>query len=185
MKLRIALLTFAFALMTGCSTTAPVYPASVNNLQALKAAKGTTVNVGPFTADGAAANNASIGLRAVQMTSPKGSYSNYLHDALVQDLTDAGLYDAKSGTQVTAVLLKNDISAAGVSTASGMIEARFTVSRDGKQLFDKTKHGALEWESHFVGNIAIDRAKNNYPNLVTAMLHDLYSDPDFINSLKQ
>lgn len=185
MKLRLALLTLAFALMTGCSTTAPAYPPSVNNLQALKAAKGTAVNVGAFTADGAAANNESIGLRAVQMTSPKGNYSNYLHDALLQDLTDAGLFDAKSGTTVTAVLLKNDISAAGVSTASGMIEARFTVTHGGAQLFDKTKRGALEWDSHFVGNIAISRARDNYPNLVTALLHDLYSDPDFINSLKQ
>lgn len=183
--LRLVSTTLAFAWLTGCTTTAPAYQMSVSNLQALKYASGTGVNVGQFSAEGAAANNDSITLRAMKMTSANGSYSKYLHEAVLQDLTEAGLIDVKSGIQITAVLVKNDISAAGISTASGAVEARFTVTNRGLTVFDKTKRGALAWDSHFMGDIAIARARDNYPNLVTALLHDLYSDPDFIKSIKQ
>jgi hypothetical protein len=171
--------------LSACSTPAPPYAASIPNIQTLKSAAPASVSVGEFTTQGPDANNESISIRGNPMVSAQGTFAKYLQNALIQELTEARLLDAKSDVKITAILIKNDISAAGFVTASAEMEARFSVSNSGKVVFDKTKRATVEWDSNFVGMIAIPRAQQNYPNLVTALLKELYADKDFLNALKK
>ena len=184
---RILQIVFVMSMLalTACSTPAPHYAVSIPNVQVLKSATSTGVAVGEYGAQGAAANNESISIRGNPMVSPKGTFSKYLQNAIIQELTEARLLDPRSNVQITAVLLKNDIRAAGFITASAEIEAKFSVSNNGKVMFDKVKRATIEWDSNFVGMIAIPRAQQNYPNLVTALLKELYADNDFTSALKK
>ncbi len=171
--------------LSACSTPAPPYAVSIPNVQALKSATASGVAVGEVSAQDSAANNDSISIRGNPMVSPQGTFSKYLQNALIQELTEARLLDPKSSVQITAILVKNDISAAGFITASAEIEAKFSVSNSGKLVFEKLKRATVEWDSNFVGMIAIPRAQQNYPGLVSALLKELYADTDFVNALKK
>jgi hypothetical protein len=171
-------------ILAGCSTPAPPYAVSIPNVQTLKNSNAAPVSVGEVTAQ-PSVNNDSIGVRANSMNSPKGTFAKYLQDALSQELADAKLLDPKSDIQVTAVLTKNDISAAGFITNSAIIAARFTVKRGGKVTFDKVKEATTQWDSNFIGAIAIPRAIQNYPTVVTALLKQLYEDKEFSDAIKK
>jgi hypothetical protein len=177
----IALIPFA---LIGCATQAPPYALSIPNVQSLKSGANGGVAVGEFTADGSNANNESISIRGNPLVSPHGTFSKYLQDALVQELTEARLLDNKSDLQISAVLLKNDIST-GIGTASAEIEARFIVNRAGKTVYNKVKHAAIEWDSHFAAMVAIPRAQQNYPRLVSTLLTKLYEDNEFFTAIKK
>ncbi len=179
-----SLATSALIVLAGCSTPAPPYSVSIPNVQSLKNSNGAPVSVGEVTSQ-SPANNDSIGLRGNSMNSPKGTFAKYLQDALSQELADAKLLDPKSDIRVTAVLTKNDISAAGFITNSAVIAARFTVKRGDKVAFDKVKEATTEWDSNFLGAIAIPRAIQNYPTVVTALLKQLYEDKEFADSIKK
>lgn len=168
----------------GCSMMAPKYTLSANNVQALRDAGAVTTTIGKVAAQGDDAHDQSISLRGSAMKSPYGSYANYLAEALTQELREAKILDGKSQIQISAVLLKNDIHAAGFSTASADIDARFQVIRAGQTTFDKVKSAHIQWDSSFVGAIAIPRAQQHYPEAVSALLAQLYADHDFLDALK-
>ena len=172
------------AALSGCSIDAPKYTPSVYNVQALRDASATAAKVGGVSAAGDEAHDGSIGLRGTAMHSPYGSYSAYLRDALTQELREAKLLDDTSQVEISAQLLKNDIHAAGLSSASADIEARFKVARAGQTRYDKISSAHLEWDSSFVGAIAIPRAQQHYPEAVAALLARLYADREFLAALK-
>jgi hypothetical protein len=119
------------------------------------------------------------------MSSPVGSgYADYLAAALRQELELAKLLDAGSRTDVTGVLLKNDISAGGISTNSGEIAANFTVRRDGVVRYQAVKSATMSWESGFAAAVAIPAAQQSYPQLVQRLLSSLFSDPAFLDACR-
>jgi hypothetical protein len=73
---------FAFLLSvvaTGCTSLAPQYSASPQNIQTLKDAGNYSVNVGVFASDADKENVNPIPIRALMMKSPyQDSYANYL-----------------------------------------------------------------------------------------------------------
>lgn len=174
----------ALVVLAGCSTPAPPYAVSIPNVETLKNGNAAPLSVGEVTAQ-SPAQNESIGVRAHSMKSPKTTFAKYLQDAISQELSDAKLLDPKSDIQLTAVLTKNDISAAGFITNSANIAARFTVKRSGRITFDKVKEATTEWDSNFIGAIALPRAIQNYPNVVTALLKQLYEDKEFFDAIKK
>jgi hypothetical protein len=174
----------AITLLAGCSTPAPQYIISIPHVQALKTSGAKATATTPFKAEGSAANNETIGIRGNPMNSAKGTFAAYLEDAITQELTEAKIFNPSANTKISAVLLKNDISAAGIVTASGEIEARFTVMRGDKVAFNKVKRATTTWDSHFLGAIAIPNAQQNYPKLVQALLKQLYDDNEFFAALK-
>ena len=113
-----------------------------------------------------------------------GSYADYLATALRQELELARLLDAGSKTDVSGVLLKNDIAAGGLSINSGEIEAKFTVKRDGVVRYEAVKSATISWESSFAAAVAIPAAQQNYPRLVQKLLSSLFSDPAFLEACR-
>src|SRR5689334_9713357 len=95
-----------------------------------------------------------------------GSYANYLAEQLIEARSMAGKLAADAQVEVKGALQKNDISAGGFSTNSGDIEARFVVTRGGTVRYDQVKSVHDEWESSFVGAVAIPRAQQRYPVIV-------------------
>jgi hypothetical protein len=167
---------------SGCAMQAPRYQPSIDNVEALKKTP-ASVALGTFTVQ--AGVGGPISLRANSMTSPVGAdYAAYLADALQQELTLAGKLDPKSKIEISGVLVKNDIAAAGMSTNSGEVEARIVVKNNGTQRFDKVKRAELSWDSSFVGAIAIPKAQQQYPMIVQKLLAQLWGDADFQAALK-
>lgn len=180
---RLSLLLFLCCL-GGCSLMAPKYPLSIDHVQKLRDSGAATAKVGAISAQGDDAHDQSISLRGNSMHSPYGSYALYLQEALTQELREAKILDANAQVEISAILLKNDVHAAGFVTASADIEARFKVMRSGQATFDKVKSAHIEWSSSFVGAIAIPRAQQHYPEAVSALLEQLYADRDFLQALK-
>jgi len=118
------------------------------------------------------------------MTSPYGSYGNYLGEAVKQELQMAGKLSTDAVIEVTGVLLKNSIDISGLGTGYGDIEARFVVKKGSVVRYDQIKKAHTEFESAFAGAIAIPRGRDEYLRLVQRLLATLYADQSFIEALK-
>lgn len=178
----VALLIF---LITGCSTIAPKYNTDFNNISQLRREKLNPARVGTVTKETAANSNVdSLTIRGGSYLSPYGSYTSYLAEALKQELDDARLLDPLSQIEVSAVLLRNSLDAAGFSTGVAEVEARFVVRNAGTIKFDKVKVARHTWESSFAGAIAIPKAQQSYPIVIQKLVGQLFSDPEFISALK-
>jgi hypothetical protein len=171
-------------LASGCSVTAPRYTASLANVQKLKDSDIQPIKVGTFQPAAGLATAKTISLRGNSVASPyDSSYATYLAQALTQELSLAGRLGPDAQIEVSGVLQKNDISIP-ISSGSGDIAARFVVTRSGTVRYDQVKSIHDEWDSSFVGAIAIPRAQERYPVMVQKLLTELYDDPAFIQALK-
>ncbi len=172
-------------LASGCSHIAPQYSASIDNVQTLKDAGKATAKVGEFASSKDKGNVNPISIRGSSFSSPyQDSYSNYLAEAIKQELSMAARLAPNADIEVSGTLLKNDLDASGFSTGHAQIEARFIVKKDQQIRYDQVKSARHEWPSSFAGAVAIPRAVQEYPNLVQKLLASLYADQAFINALK-
>ena len=172
-------------LSTGCSMMAPKYSPSMDNVQALKSASNTPVKIGQFTSSNDPANANPIKLRGSALASPyENSYSAYLVDAIKQELILAKRNAPESNIEISGTLLKNDIDVSGFSTGYAMIDARFIVKRDGREVYNQIKSVKHEFPSSFAGAIAIPRGVQEYSIAVQKLLASLFSDTAFIAASK-
>lgn len=179
----VVLLSIA-ALASGCSLTAPRYTASLDNVQKLKDGGIAPTKVGAFRSEPGKDNPPAISLRGSSLASPyDNSYAAYLAEALKQELSLAGKLAPDAQVEVSGALQKNDINIP-ISTGSGDITARFIVTRGGTVRYDQVKTIHDEWDSSFVGAVAIPRAQQQYPVMVQKLLTQLYADPAFMQALK-
>jgi len=169
------------ALLSGCTLNAPKYTPTVASIQSIKASGAAPLKVSKV---GVASQNVNkISLRGSSLNSPYGDYNGYLEQALKDELTAAGILDENSTTIIGAVLTQNRMNAA-MSTGDGGIAAIFTVSKAGSEVFNKEVSASVTWESSFVGAIAIPNAINSYPELVSALITNLFNDTDFLSAIK-
>lgn len=174
----------AVTIGSGCTMMAPQYTASIDNVQTLKNIGNFTAKVGEFSSSKESGNANPISIRGSSLASPyQNSYANYLSEALKQELSLANKLSADSELELSGILLKNDIDAA-MGTANSQISARFTVKKNGAINYDQVKSIRHEWESSFVGAIAIPRAVQEYSIMVQKFLAQLYADNAFVNALK-
>lgn len=172
-------------LTSGCALVAPRYNASLDNVQKLKDSGMQPAKVGNFTSTPGKDNPNPISIRGSSLTSPyEGSYAKYLAQALQQDLSLAGKLAPDAQTEFSGALEKNDISVPPVGSASGDLAARFVITRSGQTRYDQVKTIHDEWDSSFVGAIAIPRAQERYPVMVQKLLSELFSDPAFLQAVK-
>jgi hypothetical protein len=177
---KIVSLVLLTALFSGCSITAPNYSPSVKSVQSVKASNATPVAVAKATAAKADVNK--VSLRGNPLNSPYGTYAGYIEAALKKELSDAGLLDEKSSVVINTTLTKNNIDTA-MSKGTGDIAAIFSVTKAGKKVFEKEISAHDEWDSSFVGAIAIPNAVNAYPGLVNKLVTNLFNDKEFINAI--
>jgi hypothetical protein len=161
--------------LSGCAITAPRYVVLPEEVQALREAQGSKVRLGDFTAAPGLATATTISIRANPMTSPYGSYAEYLKEALHQEFDLSGRLAPDSAIEITGVLTENDISAP-IGTGSARLAARIVVRRGGAVTYDQVQTASLAWDSVYLSPVAIPQAVNEYPavvqRLVTALVHD-------------
>ncbi|MEH6627793.1 MAG: hypothetical protein V7739_15210 [Motiliproteus sp.] len=171
------------AFLSGCSMNAVQFQPDFDLVNELKDKDISKLVVGDITSTDPKVDQ--VSLRGSPMISPYNkSYADYLEVALKEQLVQANLYDKASTIEIRGELLENSVSAAGISTGTADLSARFEVRSNGDITFDKVKTIKHEWESSFVGAIAIPNAQNNYPVAVQKLILALMSDPDFIKAAK-
>jgi hypothetical protein len=175
------------AALTACSSVAPKYTLVPDNVNRLRDSGMESARLGEFSAEPGNQNNVNhLTIRGGAYISPyDGSYVNYLKEALRMELDEARLLNPNANVELSGFVVRNEINAAGISTADAQIEARFVVKREGQVRFDKVLTAKYEWESSFVGNLAIPRAQQNYPLVIQKLLSALWAEKDFINAVKK
>jgi hypothetical protein len=164
--------------LTGCATVvATPYQPTNDNVRSLQALPGGLVSLGEFTAKSPDLNHLSI--RSNSFTSPfNDSFAEYLKAALRSELEASGKLDPKSPVVITGELQTNSIDPA-MGTANAHISARIVIKRGNETVFDKVVHGDSEWESSFIGAIAIPMARQQYGETLKKLLANLFADPSF------
>lgn len=177
-----SILLILILLISGCSVKGYTYKPDYtlrgevidSNLKSLSVERSTLNN-----------SNESISLRAINMTSPYGgSFSRYLEIALEEQLKLSSIYDKNSTIKISTILLKNNVDISGISIGQANLAAKFTIIDNGKKIYDKTHTIHHTWDSSFLGQIAIENAKINYPIAIQKLINKFLMDNDFINVVK-
>lgn len=164
---------------------APNYNASMENVQTLKNGGQSSVKVANFASEKSADNHNPISIRGSSLTSPyEQSFSAYLTNALKQELQLANRYSNDAATEVSGSLLKNDIDASGFNTGNTTISARFIVKQNGKEVYNQVKSVNYEFQSSFMGGVAIPAAVQSYNIAVQKLLAAVFSDASFTQATK-
>ena len=177
----------AAAALTGCaSQQIGAHQSSLSTVELVRKASIASVGVGEFKAapELPAAHDKSVSLRLSTISSPTaGSFAAYLRESLITELRTAGKYDAAASTVINGQLTHNELNAAGASTGKSKVAARFAVSRGGTVVYDKLITAQHEWSSSFIGAIAIPEAINQYTNMYTRLIEQLFGDQEFTAAL--
>ena len=182
--LRLAAIAAAAAVavqLTGCANMAMTAPQpTMANATKLRAANMAPAAVGTFKIDPAKASadkemfmRGSNGVHA-----PNGSFAQYLGDSLKVELQSAGLLDPASGTVITGTLTQTELDAA-IGTGKAKLGARFVVTRSNAVTYDRELTVDAEWESSFMGAVAIPLAAQNYEGLYRKLVSKLFDDAAF------
>lgn len=169
--------------ISACSLNAPKYQPSTDNSNTLQDVTKNKISVEKFNESSTKVNE--LSLRGGSLISPYDeSYSMYLTNALEEELRLAGIWDSNSNIQITGTLIDNQLDISGFSVGTASITAKFMVKRDSKTVYDKQISANHEWESSFVGAIAIPAGQNNYPVVVQKLFANLFKDKDFIKAVQ-
>ena len=80
--------------------------------------------------------------------------------------------------------MTNDVSVGNISTGTGTMEVALIITREGQQRLSKTYKASTSFESSFAAIVAIPAGQAAYPQLVRALLREVYSDPQFIAAIR-
>ena len=185
---KLILFTFLFPILlvaSGCTTVAPTYKGSRENVESINAIGDFKLAVDRFTDSEGVDNKKQLTIRANTATSPYGpTYASYIENAIRQDLSISSRYSDSSITRISGVLLKNDVDAFGITTGTGICEVEFSLINNSNVLYKKRLTQNHQWESSFVGAVAIPKATNEYPVMVEKLLNKLFTDNDFVKAVK-
>jgi len=179
-KLLLCVPVFAL-LLQGCGVNMTRYEPNFDNVQVLK--KDLPLHAVTSPQVTAPSSLSSLSVRANPIKSPNGNIPQHIQAAITEELRLAGLVDEKADRSLDVVLVTSELDA-GMGTGSGKLAARFTVHKGSDVLYDATQQSSSTWESSFVGAVAVPAAANAYNPLVRELLHNLYSDPLFVQALK-
>lgn len=166
-------------ILTGCiSTPAMTYQPGIDNAERLLADR-RKLGVGVFEAR-EGVENLRLGLRGSSLNGGRdGTFTAYLKDALVIELTEAGRFQSNADTIVSGTLVDNQISAAAASHGTATMAVEFVVTRAGEEIYARTIRVENTWESSFMGAIAIPAAIQGYSATVQKLLGELFADVEF------
>ena len=173
--------------LAACATVAPPYQSTNDNVRVLQSAPNAKVATGDFKTGGSKGEELNkLTIRAGSFTSPYGgSYATYLQEAIRLELEAAGRWDPKANVRISGELLDHWLDGSGTTMGDARITARFVVDRAGARAYDKTLTAKHEWESSFMGPVAIPAAQRGYVTTVKKLIHSLFSDNDFQRAIRK
>ena len=167
--------------LAGCAMNISAPQASLSGIEAVRSADLPPLAVGNFVPGGevSPSDDRSTTVRAINtIDAPGGSFAGLLKQTLETDLKGAGRLDSNAPMVLSGVLTRRTVdSTVGTGTAS--LAADFTLTRDGKTVFDKTLRVDDSWDSSFLGAVAIPDAINHFTGLFEKLSLTLLADPDF------
>jgi hypothetical protein len=168
---------------TGCTMNGPRYNPFVGNTLALREAGLEKVAIGEMSKDPRArADVDKVKARAMTVTSPYGSYTAYLREALAAEFDHADLLDPGAAIRIDGMLLANELGG-GMDKEFAALQAQLTVTRQGRTVWQGIKTARYEWASAFPGEVAIPRAIANYQVGVQRLIAAFIADPEFVAAL--
>jgi len=172
--------------LSGCASfVTPEYSADYAAVDALKRQSLKPASVGKVQPEDPGAKVNNITLRGTKLAASTGTFALYVEQALIRDLTEAGLYDKAAGKRLDLRLVRNDIDVSGFSTGEGDIATEVTVTEGGNVLFKKQFDAKTQFESSFAGAVAIPKGQAEYPRLVRELLSVIYRDAGLVAALKK
>jgi hypothetical protein len=178
------LVLLAILLFSGCTTIAPQYQPDFELVNELKDMNVPSMKSGEFTEADDSLN--SISIRGGAMVSPYGkSYAEYLKKALEEELKQSDLWDPSSKIVISGTLLKNDLDGSGTNIGVSDISAIFVVTKDDSEIYNKTHTIHHQWESSFMGAIAVPKARQNYAISIQKLLRNFFLDKELLIALKR
>lgn len=116
-----------------------------------------------------------VKVRFSTRTAPAGeSFAAYLKASIVSELEAVGKYDATAATAISGALTESRLEAGSAS-----LEARITVVRSGRNVYDKVLREDSKWEPAFIGEVAIPEGFNQYAALYGKLVMQLFKDDAF------
>jgi hypothetical protein len=182
MKYKSSLGLIAVLFLSACTIQVPPYSADISNVSKLKEETKTPISVGKIESE---KKLNKISLRGSPLVSSVGnSYGEYIESALIKELKLAKLWSGVAKKQVTGKVIDQDIDVTGFSEGNSFIKVNFVVSEDDAILFEKVISAEHNFDSSFIGAIAIPNGQRSYVELVQKLLKNLYSDEEFITAIK-
>lgn len=176
------LIALSLIVLAGCTSNTPPYNATIANAQLLKGKGVQEISVGEFETPKALN---SISLRAHTLKSSVGdSFGDYLALALTEELKLAKVWSGVSDIVVTGQLVENNVDINGFSVGEGIIKVNFIVTKANDIVFEKQITGENEFESSFLGSVAIANGQLSYVELTQNLIHALFADPEFVEAIK-
>ena len=186
-SLRLAVLVSVIVGMTtGCASfNVPSYAPDYPTLDQMKSENIEKISVGQFQPQDPNAAINKISLRGAALKPAEGNYAKYLEQAIRSDLAEMRLHDPESPIRIEATLTQNYIDVSGISTGYGALAVELSVLKSGQAVFTKKYMVQTSFESSLAAAVAVPKGQNEYPNLVKTLLKNIYSDPDFLRSIKK
>lgn len=170
--------------LTGCAVNAPVFQPDFELVNKMKDANLPGMSSGEFKPANPGVETVTI--RGSTLSSPyANSFALYLKAALDEQLKQAAVWDPKSSIKISGTLNKNDFDGSGINVGEADLAANFSVTRDGNEIHNKDYAIHHEWESAFIGAVAIPRAVENYAVAVQKLLDALFADQEFIRAISK
>jgi len=172
---------FVGVLVAGCAQTLPPPQPSLAALETLRASSLPRMHTGTFAPEPGIRPDVDqhVTMRSVVLSSPyDGSFAKYLAKTIDADLTAGGKFDPNSDLVINGLLTRSDESD-GMSEGHAELGAKFTLTKGGRVVYEKQMFVGAQWESNFVGAVAIPDAINNYTSLYDKLAIKLFDDKDF------
>ena len=168
--------------LSSCATNPPSYTPSLAASETLEELALNKMRTKEFSS--ATPDVEILTIRGGTFNAPHGdSFANYLRKALQKELEMAGLWDESSSTTISGVFLENHLDASGINIGVADLSAEFFISVDDAEVYRQVHSIHHEWDSSFLGAVAIPRANDNYVIAVRQLLLQLFTDPEFIRAV--
>lgn len=186
MRIRPLFTALICSLAAACATPMAEQQPSLTNIQLLRTGDLPSFALGAFELGPGlpARMDRSISIRADSVTAPgDGSFAHYLRQTLETELRGAGKLDPAANTIISGQLTQSHVSTG--TPARGTLGAHFRVERNGQMLYDRELAVSDQWESNFIGAIAIPMAMDRYTALYQRLVTELLSDDAFRAAVRQ
>lgn len=178
------ILLFSIGLVA-CSSVAPEYQPNGKIISQLRDLEYKKLKTGVFSTVDQQINR--ITIRGGAMKSPyNNSYAEYLKYALQDELKYSNLWDENAELSVEAIFIENELDASGASVGHSNMAAKFIIKNKGNVIYEHEHRVKHEWESSFIGAVAIPAAQSNYVKTIQMLIEDflLSSKVKYVLSLK-
>ena len=179
-----ALLIFAMMIfITGCTTKGAMYSPNLESVSKLQEQELKKVRI-EHAKNTPIIYEIPLGRGTNQMSSPYVTYQAYLEKALSTNLELAGLSSDQSNIHIKAILIENELDT-GMAVGSAKLSANFQIISNDQMVFNETLGIKHEWESHFVGAVAMPRTVDNYVSAMQKLIDQFLLNKDVLKLLKK